>query len=229
MHYVNLDKRMDEWLPGDAIHRAHEAPPSPPPRKRKRSSSSRLERRRASTSQSSPLDIAHTAGTSGTMNGHDANSGGREAAVEEMVITEEDFDIRHHNKITAQRNFDKVNFGMWQIKTWCVAFYLTTWAGSNMHEGISPRTPLPRWRQTTFLCSMWAPCPPPRLRRKSTASRARLRVHTGGRRTCWPGDCRGRTCRAKRRYCGCVTSASSIWQTGRRGSCTRCVIRCPSG
>ncbi|KAG9223353.1 hypothetical protein CCMSSC00406_0008957 [Pleurotus cornucopiae] len=125
VHYVNLDKRMDEWLPGDAIHRAHEAPPSPPPRKRKRSSSSRLGRR-ASTSRSLPLDIVHTAGTSGTMNGHDANSGGREAAVEEMVITEEDFDIRHHNKITAQRNFDKVNFGMWQIKTWYFSPYPLT-------------------------------------------------------------------------------------------------------
>ncbi|KAF9490402.1 hypothetical protein BDN71DRAFT_1454250 [Pleurotus eryngii] len=126
VHYVNLDKRMDEWLPGDTIHRVQEAPPSPPPRKRKRSSSSRLERRRASTSRSSLLDIAHTAGTSGTMNGRDAHSGGRGAAVEEMVITEEDFDIRHHNKITAQRNFDKVNFGMWQIKTWYFSPYPLT-------------------------------------------------------------------------------------------------------
>ncbi|KAF4584674.1 hypothetical protein EYR40_004660 [Pleurotus pulmonarius] len=43
--------------------------------------------------------------------------------LQDMVITEEDFDIRHHNKITAQRNFDKVNFGMWQIKTWYFSPY----------------------------------------------------------------------------------------------------------
>lgn len=37
---------------------------------------------------------------------------------EEVVMTEEDYDIQHHKQITAQRNFDKVNFGEWQIKTW---------------------------------------------------------------------------------------------------------------
>ena len=35
-------------------------------------------------------------------------------------MTEEEFDIQHHKQITARRNFDKVNFGHWQIKTWCV-------------------------------------------------------------------------------------------------------------
>ncbi len=36
-------------------------------------------------------------------------------------MTEEDFDFEHHQQITAQRNFDKVNFGHWQIKTWYVS------------------------------------------------------------------------------------------------------------
>lgn len=35
-------------------------------------------------------------------------------------MTEEEFDIKHHKQITAKRNFDKVNFGQWRIKTWCV-------------------------------------------------------------------------------------------------------------
>ena len=35
-----------------------------------------------------------------------------------VELTEEDIDIREHRKITAKRNFDKVNFGRWQIKTW---------------------------------------------------------------------------------------------------------------
>jgi hypothetical protein len=37
-----------------------------------------------------------------------------------MQMTEEEFDIEHHKQITARRNFDKVNFGQWQIKTWFV-------------------------------------------------------------------------------------------------------------
>ncbi|KAF4566626.1 MYST (SAS/MOZ) family protein [Pleurotus pulmonarius] len=126
VHYVNLDKRMDEWLPGDAVHPANEVTSPPPPRKRKRSSS-RMGRRRTSTSRSSPLDIGRAASASVATNGHiaDPGDGGADggAVVEEMVITEEDFDIRHHNKITAQRNFDKVNFGMWQIKTWYFSPY----------------------------------------------------------------------------------------------------------
>jgi len=34
------------------------------------------------------------------------------------LMTEEELDIQQHKQITAQRNFDKVNFGKWQIKTW---------------------------------------------------------------------------------------------------------------
>lgn len=36
-------------------------------------------------------------------------------------ITEEEYDIQHHKQITAKRNFDRVTFGRWQIKTWCVS------------------------------------------------------------------------------------------------------------
>lgn len=35
-------------------------------------------------------------------------------------MTEEDFDVENYKQMTAQRNFDKVNFGQWQIKTWYV-------------------------------------------------------------------------------------------------------------
>jgi len=36
----------------------------------------------------------------------------------EVLMTEEDYDIQHHKQITAQRNFDRVHFGGWQVKTW---------------------------------------------------------------------------------------------------------------
>ncbi|KZV77544.1 acyl-CoA N-acyltransferase [Peniophora sp. CONT] len=38
-------------------------------------------------------------------------------------MTEEEYDIQHHKQITAKRNFDKVNFGQWQIKTWYFSPY----------------------------------------------------------------------------------------------------------
>ena len=40
----------------------------------------------------------------------------------EVKMTEEEYDIQQHKQITAKRNFDKVNFGQWQIKTWCVYY-----------------------------------------------------------------------------------------------------------
>jgi hypothetical protein len=42
----------------------------------------------------------------------------------EPIMTEEEFDIKHHKQITAKRNFDKVNFGQWRIKTWCVPYII---------------------------------------------------------------------------------------------------------
>ncbi|KAG2139660.1 acyl-CoA N-acyltransferase [Suillus clintonianus] len=42
------------------------------------------------------------------------------------LMTEEEFDIKHHKQITAQRNFDKVNFGQWRIKTWYFSPYPLT-------------------------------------------------------------------------------------------------------
>ncbi|KAF5376893.1 hypothetical protein D9615_007224 [Tricholomella constricta] len=45
---------------------------------------------------------------------------------QEVVMTEEDYDIQHHKQITAQRNFDKVHFGEWQVKTWYFSPYPLT-------------------------------------------------------------------------------------------------------
>ncbi|KAG2364692.1 acyl-CoA N-acyltransferase [Suillus spraguei] len=44
----------------------------------------------------------------------------------EPLMTEEEFDIKHHKQITAQRNFDRVNFGQWRIKTWYFSPYPLT-------------------------------------------------------------------------------------------------------
>jgi histone acetyltransferase MYST1 len=36
----------------------------------------------------------------------------------EIVMTEEDFDLQHHQQLRAQRNFDVVIFDVWKIKPW---------------------------------------------------------------------------------------------------------------
>jgi histone acetyltransferase MYST1 len=112
VHYVALDKRMDEWVSEEAVkpveegmevssssHRANG-------RKRKRDEANYLES--SSPARYRSVDFAvdddYLVETQG-----------------EVSMTEEDFDIQHHKQITAQRNFDKVNFGHWQMKTWCVA------------------------------------------------------------------------------------------------------------
>lgn len=107
VHYVNSDKRLDEWVPESSVRVAdgqeleHEQDSS---RKRRRISME------ASSSRGASLDyeMSIMEGVGGT------------------VITEEEYDIQHHKQITAKRNFDKVNFGRWQIKTWYVCLYYSS-------------------------------------------------------------------------------------------------------
>ncbi|KAL4069067.1 acyl-CoA N-acyltransferase [Scleroderma yunnanense] len=71
-------------------------------------------------------------------------------------MTEEDLDIQHHKQITAQRNFDKVNFGKWQIKTWYFSPYplmesevedpTPDSTGPPASPGSSAQSPAPRGR-----------------------------------------------------------------------------------
>jgi histone acetyltransferase MYST1 len=67
-------------------------------------------------------------GTSSSTGGRDGSTKPLENGVneepKEIVMTEEDYDIQHHKQITAQRNFDFVNFGEYQIKTWSVLYSL---------------------------------------------------------------------------------------------------------
>ncbi|KAJ6600761.1 acyl-CoA N-acyltransferase [Mycena sp. CBHHK59/15] len=99
VHYVNQDKRMDEWIPeGDFM-------PSPADNHHSR------KRKRKRTSQQGDSDD-----DSLTPDGE--LSAGEENGVERtMVVSEEDYDFEHHKKINAQRNFDKVQFGDWLIRT----------------------------------------------------------------------------------------------------------------
>ncbi|KAF8201047.1 acyl-CoA N-acyltransferase [Mycena galopus ATCC 62051] len=100
VHYVNQDKRMDEWIP--EVDFMPSATDSHHSRKRKRSQQG------DSDDESIP----------------DGELWVEENGVERtMVVSEEDYDFEHHKQITAQRNFDKVHFGEWLIRTWYFSPY----------------------------------------------------------------------------------------------------------
>jgi len=113
VHYLNTDKRLDEWVSEGAVKPVEENAPASSSshpangRKRKRDETRRL------ISSSSP---ARYRSVDFAIDDDDL------AEIQaEVSMTEEDYDIQHHKQITAQRNFDKVNFGHWQMKTWYVA------------------------------------------------------------------------------------------------------------
>ena len=112
VHYIGTDKRLDEWLPEDSVKLfGGEAED----RDTGRSSSSTNGRKRKRTgrnkSRETPrprsLDIPH-------------DLEGLGLGDEGVPMTEEEYDIQHHKQITAQRNFDKVFFAHFQIKTWYI-------------------------------------------------------------------------------------------------------------
>ncbi|TFK66090.1 acyl-CoA N-acyltransferase [Pluteus cervinus] len=134
VHYVDKDKRLDEWIPeehcrlvdggendnnedsGEAVASTSSAPAGGQ-RKRKRGPSAFV---LGSGSRSGSVSASVGRGSGGDVNGVEGDEGQQ---TEEVVMTEEDFDIQHHKQITAQRNFDTVHFGDWQIKTWYFSPY----------------------------------------------------------------------------------------------------------
>lgn len=113
VHYINTDKRLDEWISEDLVrpaneHEAEKAMPSTPSRKRKRASESLPP---ASDSEKQPAPEADIEVEQYSL-------------AQPRELTEEEFDLQQHKQLTVKRNFDKVIFGTWQIKTWCVYIML---------------------------------------------------------------------------------------------------------
>ncbi|KAK7688061.1 hypothetical protein QCA50_008431 [Cerrena zonata] len=120
VHYADTDKRLDEWISESTIRLLPSTtsnnntpsaltPDASGSRKRKRGS---IERDSIPEGSRASSELRA--------------DGGGEGASTSVVITEEEYDIEHHKQITAKRNFDKVIFGRWQIKTWYFSPYPLT-------------------------------------------------------------------------------------------------------
>ncbi|KAF8531027.1 acyl-CoA N-acyltransferase [Gautieria morchelliformis] len=127
VHFLNTDRRLDEWVPESQLRVAepHEITESIEVRGKKRKRMSSYHLGSPSASQNGAL------GGSQDGAGHSAQSGSPDE-----LETEEDSDTGEHLRITAKRNFDRVNFGHWQIKTWYFSPYPVS--DIEQEEGLVP-------------------------------------------------------------------------------------------
>jgi histone acetyltransferase MYST1 len=121
VHYLNTDKRMDEWIPEGNLRPASTESNLP-----NGTSAETTTRRTAGTKRKRGHQSVSPSPEDDTEDGHSAGPVQEEATI---TISEEDYDFEQHKRITAQRNFDKVHFGEWQIKTWYEWFYLVLCIG----------------------------------------------------------------------------------------------------
>jgi hypothetical protein len=130
VHYVNTDKRLDEWVPEKSVKLAEEDAEA----SSSHAINGRKRKRGENTNQLANSSPIRYRSVEFALDDDDV-----EEIQGEVGMTEEDYDIQHHKQITAQRNFDKVNFGHWQIKTWYVACTIL-WSLAQQRAGISLHT-----------------------------------------------------------------------------------------
>ncbi|EEB90554.1 hypothetical protein MPER_11222 [Moniliophthora perniciosa FA553] len=113
--YVNLGKRMDEWVPLSLLE------PIPGTSGTvKRTSRKRKRTTPASNASGSRNQSIHS---DEEAQPEEQNVDMEDSQQQEIVMTEEDYDIQHHKQIGAVRNFDRVHFGQWSIRTWYYSPY----------------------------------------------------------------------------------------------------------
>ncbi|KAI0089918.1 acyl-CoA N-acyltransferase [Irpex rosettiformis] len=103
VHYANTDKRLDEWVLESSVRLADVKGSVSESHLRTNGAAVAKKRKRSISPVGQGTDDEETA--------------------REVKMSEEEYDIEHHKQITAKRNFDKVNFGKWQIKTWYFSPY----------------------------------------------------------------------------------------------------------
>ncbi|KXN86154.1 putative MYST-like histone acetyltransferase 1 [Leucoagaricus sp. SymC.cos] len=100
VHYTDQDKRLDEWVDEVDCTPVDNVPEEGDSNSRKRKRRSPFSSRPSSYSEDFQED--------------------------DPPVTGEDLDIKQHKQITAQRNFETVHFGNYQIKTWYFSPYPLT-------------------------------------------------------------------------------------------------------
>lgn len=132
VHYRNTDKRLDEWVSDELIRPAtnHEARISimGPSSSTANGIQTRKRKRESDAAQPSPTTrrVSNAAAAQPeTAREEDASNGTKTQPIQPRELTEEEYDIQQHRKLFSKRNFDKVVFGQWQIKTWCALIYVS--------------------------------------------------------------------------------------------------------
>jgi histone acetyltransferase HTATIP/histone acetyltransferase MYST1 len=131
VHYLNTDKRLDEWVSEELIRRTteHEVKTATtgPSSSTTNGIQTRKRKRGSDVAQPAPTTrrVADAANAQPDTAREEGSSNGAEIQpIQPRELTEEEYDIQQHRKLFSKRNFDKVVFGQWQIKTWCVLAYV---------------------------------------------------------------------------------------------------------
>jgi hypothetical protein len=161
VHYLNQDKRLDEWVPdahirlADAQHQGAQQLHHPAALFPTTSASSippATRRKRKREGEEAEHGSVAGNGTGMSVNGtpeledYEPFLGIEEEIAimaESLPMTEEEYDILHHKQIGARKNFDQVVFGDWEIRTWLVspAYHVSL---CSFGIGIGHHIPLPR-------------------------------------------------------------------------------------
>ncbi|CAE6444086.1 unnamed protein product [Rhizoctonia solani] len=121
VHYEGRDKRLDEWVPtsavrldGDSANQTHEVDLD-------NQAGSRAKKRNRTTGPS----LAPSDGTPAPAPDDEINSPATiPSTLGPSLRTRDQTEAaQHHITLTAQRNFDRVCFGQWSIKTWYYSPY----------------------------------------------------------------------------------------------------------
>ncbi|KAL5638939.1 hypothetical protein ACGC1H_003341 [Rhizoctonia solani] len=121
VHYEGRDKRLDEWVSTSAVRLDNDSTSQANETDIGSQDGSRAKKRNRTTGPS----LAHSDGTPATTQDDEANSPATlPSALGPSLHTRDQTEAaQQHIALTAQRNFDRVNFDQWHIKTWYYSPY----------------------------------------------------------------------------------------------------------
>ncbi|KEP49487.1 putative myst histone acetyltransferase [Rhizoctonia solani 123E] len=121
VHYEGRDKRLDEWVPTSAVRLDNDSTGQANETDLDSQDGSRAKKRNRTTGPS----LAHSDGTPATTQDDEVNSPATlPSTLGPSIHTRDQTEAaQQHIALTAQRNFDRVNFDQWHIKTWYYSPY----------------------------------------------------------------------------------------------------------